>query len=557
MKSRRCGTCGRLKANETVVEKPASCGLFCYPPAMLFHIWPHLWRMKWPVWFRMSLGLEMLLAACRPTPPAPLRVSVVGDVLLARTVPAALARDSIKLAHATRRSWARSRYIIGNLECPLTTHQQPLAKAITFRAEPRWAGWLHRLGFTHLSLANNHTLDQQLTGLTDTHKALKTSRLATLGYQSDSTIGCLPTLLGADSSVAVLAYSAFRLGAAGEGCVCGRDFATLCERLATYKTLFPHRAVLVYLHWGTEYANQPTDLQRQQARTLIDCGAAAVVGAHPHVVQTMEYYRGCPILYSLGNFLFDQPGPNTSLGLQADFDLQDGRVRGTYLHPWQLGRAVPHPADALTQATLAARISRNSPAIQLLPEKDGSWQLRPASPAVRADSLPGFFARQVQLSGPAGAAEARLRYLPYARQHQVRVSAASGQTSMVTFRYPLYAFGSGDVDRDGYPDLLLGPVKPTRFDSAWHRRLFVYSLDSTGRLQPRWRGSRLTYQLVYFKVGPATLAAQTYVRTIEQMPDGRYCLGRYHWQGFGLVLDEFTARRLSLDEAYRRFVLTN
>jgi hypothetical protein len=510
--------------------------------------------MKWLRWVRLSLGLAFLLTACQPAPPAAVRVSLIGDVLLARTVPSALAHDSAHLSRATRAAWGGSDYVIGNLECPLTNQRQPLPKAITFRAAPRWAGWLRRLGFTHLSLANNHTLDQQLVGLQDTDQALQTTKLPALGYQPDSASGCLPTLLGADSSVAVLAYSAFRVGVRGEDCVCGRDFAALCERLATYKTLFPHRAVLVYLHWGTEYAAQPTENQRRQARMLIDCGAAAVVGAHPHVVQTMEYYRGRPILYSLGNFLFDQPGPGTSLGLQVDFELRNGRVVATHLQPWQLVSAVPRLADSSAQVALVARIRRYSPTVRLLPAASG-WELRPTKAASRLDSLPGFFARQVQLAGPAGPAAACLRYLPHARQHQVQVASAHGEHSMVTFRYPIYAFGSGDVNGDGYPDLLLGPLKPTRFDSAWHRCLYVYSLDSAGRLQPSWRGSRLSYRLVYFKVARA-MSARTYVRTIEQTPDGRYCLGRYHWQGFGLQLDEFTARHLSLDEAYHRFVIT-
>ncbi len=500
--------------------------------------------------------LNSALIACQPqpVPAAALRVSIVGDVLLARGVPAALARDSTGLAHHTRNWWAGSRYIIGNLECPLTTHEQPAAKHFVFRAAPRWAAWLRRLGLTHVSLANNHTFDQHLAGLRDTDQAARAARLGTLGYQADSTAGCLPQLLGPDSSVAVLAYSAFRVGGAGEGCVCGRDFARLCERLAAYKTLFPQRAVLVYLHWGTEYAGQPTELQQQQARMLIDCGAAAVVGAHPHVVQTVAFYRGRPIIYSLGNFLFDQGRAATALAVQADFDLRAGRVVATYLRPLELVHAVPHAANARARAALVARIRRYSPGVQLLPANDARWRLQPTGPDAVLDSLPGFFGRQVTVTGPAGAATARLRWLPRAHQAQVWLPTANGGASVIDFRFPIYAFGAGDVDNDGYADLLVGPIKPTRFDSARHRRLFVYALDSAGRLQPRWRGSRLTYRLLYFRAERGA-AGRTYVRTLEQAPDGRYCIARYHWQGFGLALDSFLARRQSLDAAYQCFVL--
>lgn len=503
-----------------------------------------------------GLLLSGMLTTCRPAPPLPLRVSVVGDVLLARGVPAALARDSTALARRTRSWWAGSRYVIGNLESPLTAHEEPVVgKRFTFRGEAKWAGWLRRLGFTHVSLANNHTLDQHRPGLRDTERAVRAARLGALGYQPDSSTGCLPTLLGPDSSVAVLAYSAFRVGVPGEGCVCGRDFAALCERLAAYKTLFPRRVVLVYLHWGTEYAARPTEAQRQQARALIDCGAAAVVGAHPHVVQTVEYYRGRPILYSLGNFLFDQRGAATDLALQADFDLRDGRVVATYLRPLQLRNAVPYAANSRATAALAARLRRYSPAVNFPTDAvAGGWQVRPTNPGGAPDSLPAYFRRETTVAGPTGPTAVHLRYLPYSRQYQAWARTPNGTATTVTLRFPVYAFGMGDVDNDGRDDLLIGPIKPTPLDSVRRRRLFVYSLDSAGRWQPKWRGSRLTYRLLSFRAVRGA-DGRTYVRTVEQAPDGRYCVGQYRWQGFGLALDRFLGQRLALDDAYRCFVL--
>jgi Bacterial capsule synthesis protein PGA_cap len=501
-------------------------------------------------------GLTLTLAACQsaPTLPPPLRVSFVGDVLLARAVPMALLRDSLALSRTTQALWADSRYVIGNLECPLTDHQQPVGKPFVFRAEPHFAGWLRRLGFTHLSLANNHTLDQHAPGLHDTGRHLRAAGLGALGYSPSPATGCQPTLLGPDSTVAVFAYSALWQRLPDESCVCGRDFATFCDRLATYKTLFPARAVLVYLHWGTEYTAEPSAEQRQQARTLIDCGAAAVIGAHPHVVQSLEFYRGCPILYSLGNFLFDQRGRFTDLALQADFDLRDGRVTATYLRPLQLLGAVPRPADQPARTALATRIGQYSPNVRLteLPDAGRGWQLLPAQPARATDSLTGFFIRQVLLRDSGTQAAVRLDYLPRNQQYRVRVQA-NGHESMTRFGYPVYQLTQGDVDNDGHVDLLLGPLKATYLDSTVRRRLFVYRLDpATARLRPRWLGSRVAYRLRYFK--PVRSGGLTYVHTVEQTPDGRYVIGRYVWQGFGLVLDRFLARRLSLDAAYQQFI---
>ena len=519
----------------------------------------HAIRVYSVKWARCFPALSMMLSvvaltACQSQPPQLLRVSVVGDVVLARTVPAALARDSAALRQTTRALWAGSRYVIGNLECPLTDTARPASKPIVFQANPRWAAWLYRLGLTHVSLANNHTLDQQLPGLR--HRPRRAYGPAGLaGLPADSLTGCLPTVLGADSSVVVFAYSSLTQHIAGEGCVCGRDFSTLCERVATYKTLFPERAVLVYLHWGTEYAAQPSPEQRQQAHDLIDAGAAAVVGAHPHVVQPVEFYRGRPIVYSLGNFLFDQRGGTTSLAAQVDFDLHNGQVAATYLRPLHLVGAVPQAADVATRQALAKRLHAYNGSAQLLDDEDASWLLKATAPPVAADSLPAYLVPHLILNGPTGARTAvRLRYLPHMRQYQVRAQTGDAET-MLPLGFPVYRLAQGDVDNDGRPDLLVGPLKRTPLDAAVRRRLFVYSLDSTGRLRPRWRGSRLMFNIVYFKA----IAKQnrTYVQTIEQEPGGRYCIGQYHWQGFGLVLDKFLARGLARAGAYRAFVQAN
>ena len=512
------------------------------------------WKKRPRCFTAFSMTFFLLLLGChsKQKNSPPLRISVVGDVLLGRAVPAALARDSAALRRTTRQLWAGSRYVIGNLECPLTDTARPTLKAFVFQANPHWASWLRSLGMTHVSLANNHTLDQRLPGLRATARAGRAARLGVLGYQPDSLAGCLPTVLGRDSSVVVFAYSTLPQGLAGEGCVCGRDFAGLCERVAAYKTLFPERAVLVYLHWGTEYAAQPGAEQRQQAHDLLDAGAAAVVGAHPHVVQPVEFYRGRPIVYSLGNFLFDQRGGSTALAAQVDFEVKNGRVTATYLRPLQLAGAVPQAAATAARQALLQRLHPPDGSAQVVDQEDTRCLLRPTAPAVAADSLPAYLVPHLVLSGPAGArTSVRLRYLPHLRQYQV-LAGTGDDVSRLALGAAVYRLTQGDVDNDGQPDLLVGPVKRTPLDSVVRRRLFVYSLDSAGRLVPRWRGSRLMYKLLYFKT--IRQKKRTYALTIEQELDGRYCIGQYYWQGFGLVLGRFRARRLARAAAYRAFV---
>jgi poly-gamma-glutamate capsule biosynthesis protein CapA/YwtB (metallophosphatase superfamily) len=63
--------------------------------------------------------------------------------------------------------------------------------------------------------------------------------------------------------------------------------------------------VISMMHWGWEHDTVASERQRKLARLMIDAGADAVVGGHPHVIQNTEQYRGKPIIYSLGNFVFD------------------------------------------------------------------------------------------------------------------------------------------------------------------------------------------------------------------------------------------------------------
>lgn len=65
-------------------------------------------------------------------------------------------------------------------------------------------------------------------------------------------------------------------------------------------------AVIVLPHWGTEYATRHNETQEKMAHAWIDAGADAIIGSHSHVIQDLEVYQGRPIVYSLGNLVFDQ-----------------------------------------------------------------------------------------------------------------------------------------------------------------------------------------------------------------------------------------------------------
>ncbi len=76
--------------------------------------------------------------------------------------------------------------------------------------------------------------------------------------------------------------------------------------------------VVVSLHSGREYVDEPNAAQIEFSRTAIDAGALLVIGHHPHTLQAIEEYGGGLIAYSLGNFVFDlDAGDLESLGPRA------------------------------------------------------------------------------------------------------------------------------------------------------------------------------------------------------------------------------------------------
>ena len=79
--------------------------------------------------------------------------------------------------------------------------------------------------------------------------------------------------------------------------------------------------LMIYLHWGVERAERPEEYERSLAQLLIDRGADAVIGSHPHVLQGVEFYKGKPIFYSLGNFVFNASINRTAfLRVTVDFE---------------------------------------------------------------------------------------------------------------------------------------------------------------------------------------------------------------------------------------------
>ena len=245
-----------------------------------------------------------------------LTVTITGDILLDRGVRNIIRHygtESLFTA-STDSGLLSSDIVVGNLECPATTGRQPMFKRFVFPGEPEWLDVLRRHGYTHLNLANNHSIDLGRAGLTDTKANIERSGMTPIGAGNRMEEAAREVLL--DSTPRrVYMLASLRLALENyvylpdRPCVSQEPFDSLLCRIATLRQRDPHCYIIVSLHWGAEHVLTPYPRQRDEARRIIDAGADCMVCHHSHTLQTIETYRGRCIYYSIGNFIFDQQKP--------------------------------------------------------------------------------------------------------------------------------------------------------------------------------------------------------------------------------------------------------
>lgn len=257
---------------------------------------------------RAKCSLAVALFALGCSEPASERVSLsfVGDILLDSKAGKALERGEDRFAPTA--SLLAADFSIGNLECPVATNGAAVDKIYTFRASPGTLPLL-RKHFDAVSVANNHSGDYGPDALQQTLMFLRAAQLPYFGGGHDLAEAHAPVLLKKRGlTIALLGYDDFH--PRSFEATPGRAGVAWAEDEQIVLDIKRARAagadvVLPFLHWGWENEPAPCARQRELAHLLIDAGADAVIGAHPHVTQGMEEYRGKPIVYSLGNFMFD------------------------------------------------------------------------------------------------------------------------------------------------------------------------------------------------------------------------------------------------------------
>ncbi len=198
---------------------------------------------------------------------------------------------------------------IAGLECPsvagpdLSPEEQNAL--LSFNCKPRFldeaADW-----FTALGLANNHTDNRGADGLAETRRNLAATGIQSFGDPDPRRVDRLCSVVTVPAQVETDGGSAagvLPIALCGYHGVFRIPSERAIAQVAEYAGLMP---TFAFPHSGLEYVATPDQIKRDLYRGLIDAGADAIFGDHPHWIQPAEAYRGRLIAYSLGNFIFDQ-----------------------------------------------------------------------------------------------------------------------------------------------------------------------------------------------------------------------------------------------------------
>jgi hypothetical protein len=283
-----------------------------------------------------------------PPPKIAARLVLGGDVMLGRSCIAKI-EDGVDPFAGITGVLRGAEFAAANLECTISDVGDS-AQRYAFRAPARSAQLLRRAGFHAMGLANNHALDFGPEALRDCVDRLSRENIEPIGVATPERDVYTPSFFSVvnGKKIALLAISDVEP-------TTGPQIAAASDRLRVSNAIATARSranlVVCLVHWGIENSGNATDKQRELARWLVDQGVDVVVGSHPHCVQPLDFYHGCPIAYSLGNLVFDGAPSITSWNRGALLEIglnENAKVSSASLIPLILEAGLPRmdrPAD--------------------------------------------------------------------------------------------------------------------------------------------------------------------------------------------------------------------
>jgi poly-gamma-glutamate synthesis protein (capsule biosynthesis protein) len=196
--------------------------------------------------------------------------------------------------------------VIANLEGPITDNNSLSVGTgpgdlhnTRFTFDPVVTQWLADHNFQLVNLGNNHLLDFGVEGVETTYQYLDQASVSYFGW-----IGPAPAVELFNKISTTLVLNDLNIGLVNYNQFGQQTIESVLSEISTLKDQVDY--LIVFTHWGIEYAPEANAVITKQGRQFIESGAHLVIGTHPHVIQPYEDYLHGRIYYSLGNFIFDQ-----------------------------------------------------------------------------------------------------------------------------------------------------------------------------------------------------------------------------------------------------------
>lgn len=199
--------------------------------------------------------------------------------------------------------------LFANLEGAVSDVGNNVGSKYSFRMDPNVLPAVKEAGFDIVSFANNHVGDWNVTAFKDTISKLEENGILKTGAGLNKIDASSPTIIEKNG----IKFGFLGFTDVGPNWLEVKDEAPgiLLASDPNINTIISNAktkcdVLIVSFHWGIEYKTIHNSRQEELAHNAIDNGADMIIGHHPHVIQDIGEYNGKPIVYSLGNFIFDQ-----------------------------------------------------------------------------------------------------------------------------------------------------------------------------------------------------------------------------------------------------------
>lgn len=260
-----------------------------------------------------------------------------GDVLMDRTEP-----KGIDPFEKITPSLGSATISMVNVEMAISDRGSPVAgKTFTFRAPPSAADTIAAAGVDVVTLANNHARDYGANALLDTISLLSERGVVVIGAGETDKDAFTPRTIRLDNGIdvafigaALVVPGGFAASPGRAGVADGNDRNRVIANVRVAAEKFD--VVVVTLHWGTERATCPSSTHVTFAEELLDAGATAVIGHHPHVLQPVEFADGKVAVFSLGNFIWHPRTTITADTGVVELKFEETELVDVVFHPHSL-----------------------------------------------------------------------------------------------------------------------------------------------------------------------------------------------------------------------------